>query len=89
MAAPTPVLFSVDWNACIRCGACVAVCPQEAGFVSPFDTIAEAVPCAIACMLCEDLCPVTAIAHRPATPADPPPVPPATPPRAVAPPAAG
>jgi formate hydrogenlyase subunit 6/NADH:ubiquinone oxidoreductase subunit I len=58
------VLFSVNWNACIQCAACIAVCPQEAGFTSPFDTIAVDKPCDIACMLCEDICPVTAIDHQ-------------------------
>jgi formate hydrogenlyase subunit 6/NADH:ubiquinone oxidoreductase subunit I len=59
-----PVVFSVDWHACIRCGACVAVCPQAAGFTTPFDTIAVDTPCDIACMACERVCPVTAIASR-------------------------
>lgn len=61
-----PVLFDIGWNACIHCGACVAVCPQEAGFVSPFDTIAVNTVCDIACMVCEDICPVSTITHRPA-----------------------
>lgn len=65
---PAPVIFDVEWNACIKCGACVAVCPQEAGFISPFDTIAVDEECSIACMLCERICPVTAITHRPADP---------------------
>lgn len=60
----TPLIFYVDWNACIRCGACVAVCPQEAGFTTPFDTIAVDIPCDIACMACEKVCPVTAITYR-------------------------
>ena len=74
MPRPTPVVFAVDWNACIQCGACVGVCPQGPGFVSPFDTIAVGEPCGIACMLCDDVCPVTAISHREApgaAPADP------------------
>jgi formate hydrogenlyase subunit 6/NADH:ubiquinone oxidoreductase subunit I len=58
-----PVVFQIGWNACIHCGACVAVCPQEAGFISPFDTIAVQTPCDIACMVCEDICPVTTITH--------------------------
>lgn len=56
-----PVTFYVDWNACIRCGTCVAVCPQEAGFTTPFDTIAVDTLCHIACMACEKVCPVSAI----------------------------
>jgi formate hydrogenlyase subunit 6/NADH:ubiquinone oxidoreductase subunit I len=60
-----PVVFQIGWNACIHCGACVAVCPQEAGFISPFDTIAVQTPCDIACMVCEDICPVTTITHVP------------------------
>ena len=60
-----PVVFHIGWNACIHCGACVAVCPQEAGFVSPFDTIAVDTPCDIACMVCEDICPVNTITHTP------------------------
>lgn len=67
MPKRTPVVFYVDWNACIRCGACVAVCPQEAGFTTPFDTIVVDTPCNIACMACERVCPVTAITHRSAT----------------------
>jgi formate hydrogenlyase subunit 6/NADH:ubiquinone oxidoreductase subunit I len=63
-----PVIFQIGWNACIQCGACVAICPQEAGFVSAFDTIAVGVPCDIACMLCEQICPVTTITHRSAFP---------------------
>ncbi len=64
MPKPTPVLFDVNWNACIRCGACVAVCPHPPGFVSPFDTIAVHTPCTIACMVCERICPVTAITSQ-------------------------
>lgn len=66
------MLFDVNWNACIQCAACIAVCPQDAGFVSPFDTIAVDTPCDIACMVCERICPVTAITSRPAMPADQP-----------------
>ncbi len=58
-----PVIFHIGWNACINCGACVAVCPQDAGFISAFDTIAVNTPCDIACMVCEDICPVTTITH--------------------------
>lgn len=65
--ANAPVVFRIDWPACIRCGACVAVCPQPAGFTTPFDTIAEGVPCDIACMACEPICPTTAITHAPAS----------------------
>lgn len=65
-----PVLFDINWNACINCGACVAVCPQEKPFISPFDTIAVDRPCDIACMVCEMICPVTTITHRPAVAAD-------------------
>ncbi len=70
MLEPRPVVFIVDWNACIKCGACVAVCPQKAGFISPFDTIAVDRPCDIVCVNCEQICPVTAIAHRQATRAE-------------------
>ncbi|MEZ4699137.1 MAG: 4Fe-4S binding protein [Rhodothermales bacterium] len=59
-----PVVFEVDWNSCIRCAACIAVCPHPPGFVSPFDTIAVDTPCDIACMRCEAVCPVTAIRHE-------------------------
>lgn len=60
----TPVIFQIGWNACINCGACVAVCPQPAGFISDFDTIAVGKVCDIACMVCEDICPVTTISHE-------------------------
>ncbi|GAB2700146.1 4Fe-4S binding protein [Kitasatospora kifunensis] len=63
----SPMVFQVNWNACIQCGACVAVCPKEAGFTTPFDTIATDTPCDIACMACEKVCPVTAIDSRRAT----------------------
>lgn len=59
----SPVIFDVNQNACINCAACIAVCPHEAGFVSDFDTIAVDEPCDIACMMCEDICPVDAISH--------------------------
>ncbi len=59
-----PVTFDVIWHACIQCGACVAVCPQGEPFVSPFDTIAIATPCAIACMRCVEVCPTSAVTHR-------------------------
>lgn len=58
-----PVIFNLNWNACINCGACVAVCPQPAGFISKFDTIAINEVCDIACMACEDICPVFTITH--------------------------
>jgi formate hydrogenlyase subunit 6/NADH:ubiquinone oxidoreductase subunit I len=61
MVKRKPVVFDINWSACIRCGACVAVCPQEAGFTTPFDTIAVDTACDIACMACEKICPVTAI----------------------------
>lgn len=64
MRNKTPVIFLIDWRACIKCGACIAVCPQEAGFTTPFDTIAEKTPCDIVCMACEEICPVTAIEHK-------------------------
>lgn len=64
MPRPVPAVFTVDWNACIKCGACVAVCPQGPGFITPFDTIAVNEPCGVACMLCEAICPTTAIAHE-------------------------
>ena len=67
MAKKEPVIFQIGWNACIKCGACVAVCPQEAGFISEFDTIAVNRPCDIACMICEDICPVTTISHQSAS----------------------
>jgi len=60
----TPVIFHIGWNACIHCGACVAVCPQKPGFISSFDTIAVNTPCDIACMICEDICPVSTISHE-------------------------
>ncbi len=63
MAKSEPVLFSISWNACIQCGVCVAICPQEKSFISPFDTIAVDRPCDIACMICENICPVSAITH--------------------------
>lgn len=59
-----PVVFDIGWNACINCGACIAVCPQPAGFISDHDTIAVHTPCTIACMKCEDICPVSTITHR-------------------------
>ena len=58
-----PVVFDIGWNACINCGACVAVCPQPAGFTSEFDTIAVGEVCDIACMACEEICPVVTISH--------------------------
>ncbi len=65
-----PVLFDIGWNACINCGACVAVCPQPEPFISDFDTIAVNTVCDIACMVCEAICPVTTITHRDATAAE-------------------
>lgn len=70
MAKKTAVVFDINWNACIKCGACVGVCPQPAGFTTPFDTIAVNMACDIACMACEKICPVTAISYRPATGAE-------------------
>lgn len=64
MTQTKSVIFSINWNGCIKCGACVAVCPQPAGFISPFDTIAVDTPCDIACMACEQICPVTTITHQ-------------------------
>jgi ferredoxin len=64
MRTKEAVVFDVTWNACINCGACVAVCPQPGGFTSSFDTIAVNTACDIACMFCEAVCPVDAITHR-------------------------
>lgn len=64
MSKRKPVIFHIGWNACINCGACVAVCPHEAGFISPFDTIAVNEACEIACLICEDICPVSTITHQ-------------------------
>ena len=58
------LVFAVDWKVCLQCGACVAVCPQDAGFISAFDTIAVETACGIACLDCERICPVTAISDR-------------------------
>lgn len=58
------VVFHIGWNACINCGACVAVCPLPPGFISEFDTIAVHKPCEIACMACEKICPVSTITHK-------------------------
>jgi ferredoxin len=69
MPTKKPVTFAINWNACIHCGACVAVCPLPAGFISPFDTIAVNETCSIACMACDKICPVTAITAHPVTPA--------------------
>lgn len=69
MAKRTAVIFNINWDACIKCGACVGVCPQPANFTTPFDTIAVNTPCNIACMACDKICPVTAITYRPAIPA--------------------
>jgi len=63
MGRKQPVTFEIGWNACIHCGACVAVCPQPASFISKFDTIAVNTPCDIACMACEIICPVLTISH--------------------------
>ena len=67
MAPIAPVVFDINWNACIYCSACISVCPHEPGFTTPFDTIATGTPCSIACMRCEKVCPVTAITSRPAS----------------------
>jgi formate hydrogenlyase subunit 6/NADH:ubiquinone oxidoreductase subunit I len=64
MSTKEAVVFEIGWNACIKCGACVAVCPQPAGFTSSFDTIAVNTPCDIACMFCEKVCPVNTITHH-------------------------
>lgn len=59
------VRFVIDWQSCLRCGACIAVCPQPDDFTTPLDTIAVDAPCAIACLRCERICPVSAITQRP------------------------
>ncbi len=59
------VIFQIGWNACINCGACIAVCPHAPGFVTSFNTIAVNTPCDIACMACEIICPVSTIIHLP------------------------
>jgi ferredoxin len=56
-----PVTFEINWNACLKCGACVGVCPLPPGFTTPFDTIAVNTPCDVVCMACEKICPVSAI----------------------------
>lgn len=56
--------FVVDWQSCIRCGACIAVCPHPEEFTTAFDTIAVDTPCVIACLRCEQICPVAAIRHQ-------------------------
>jgi len=64
MPKKEPVVFQIGWNACIHCGACVAVCPHKPGFITAFDTIAVDTPCDIACMACEAICPVSTITHQ-------------------------
>ncbi|MFQ5577432.1 MAG: 4Fe-4S binding protein [Anaerolineae bacterium] len=64
MPPAPPLIFAIDWNACIQCGACVAVCPQPAGFTSPFNTVPFDRPCRIGCLDCETVCPVSAVSHR-------------------------
>lgn len=64
--AKIPVIFDIDWSGCIRCGACVAVCLHPETFMTPFDTIAVNVPCVVACMLCQHVCPLSVITSRPA-----------------------
>ena len=64
MKTKDAVIFEIGWNACINCGACIAVCPHEAGFISAFDTIAVHEPCDIACMQCEAICPVSTITYQ-------------------------
>ena len=66
-----PLIFIIDWNACLKCGACVAICPQKSSFISPFDTIAVDKACGIACLDCETICPVTAISNRTAEGTEP------------------
>jgi ferredoxin len=60
-----PVTFEINWNACLKCGACVGVCPLPPGFTTPFDTIAVNTPCDVVCMACEKICPVSAITVHP------------------------
>ena len=60
----TAVTFSITWNGCIQCGACVAVCLQPLPFISPFDTVAVETPCRIACMRCVEVCPTSVVTYK-------------------------
>jgi len=51
--------IAVDQSICMRCGACVGTCPENAMFLEEFKVIVNE-DC-IACKLCLRTCPVGAL----------------------------
>lgn len=53
-------MWSIDKSKCLRCGACVGVCPKTALELTEFGPTCDAKKC-ILCGLCAKICPVGAI----------------------------
>jgi len=53
-------MWSIDRDKCLRCGACVAVCPKLALELSEHG-IENNIDLCIECGICEKMCPVKAI----------------------------
>lgn len=56
-------MITINLNKCLRCGACAAVCAQNAIDISEFNVIYDEGECNM-CLVCVKTCPLGAISKR-------------------------
>jgi ferredoxin len=56
-------LILIDLNKCLRCGACAAVCKENAIDISEFNIIYDEASCND-CLACVKTCPLGAVSRR-------------------------
>ena len=56
-------MIRIDVNKCLRCGACAAVCSQDAIDISEFNVVYDESSCN-SCLICVKTCPLGAISKR-------------------------